>query len=126
MAKKILVALFVGAMVMTPLLVAQSAVTAPPTDTMSVEDFYDVIVLVRNWIYTFLLVIVVILLLYAAFLFITASGSEEKVTQARTMVKWAVVGIVLMMIAGAAVAIIESILDSAGGAAPGPRPINGR
>lgn len=66
---------------------------------------------------------------WAGILFLTAKGEPSKLSQAKTAVIWAVVGIVVALLAFSAVNIVQQIIPSApqgpGGAAPGSVPIGG-
>lgn len=54
-------------------------------------------------------VVLVVLIIYAGFLWMTASGNEEQVTKAKTIIKNAVIGMVILM---AAYAISNFVLTS--------------
>ena len=57
-------------------------------------------------------VLAVIMLLYAAFLFLTQSGSEDGVANARKYLIYALVGVAVALLAFNAVAIAKSFLSS--------------
>ncbi len=72
---------------------------------------------VLEWILGFVWVImgmlVVIMLLYAGFQFVTAAGDTDKIDKAKTMVKYSLVGIVVMVLAGGVITLVENIFREA-------------
>jgi len=68
---------------------------------------------ILNYVWTIMGIIVVMMLLYAGFTFVTAAGSDEKVEQAKKMIKWALVGIVVMLLSGGIMMLIENFLRGA-------------
>lgn len=53
---------------------------------------------------------VVIMFIYAGFLFVSSEGDPSKITKAKSAVVWAIVGIVVGILAYSAEGIIKSIL----------------
>ncbi len=53
---------------------------------------------------------IIIMLVYAGFLFVTAQGDPSKITSAKHAVIWAVVGIIVGILAYSAYGIIKSII----------------
>ncbi len=111
MWKKALIGALLCLMVGAPMAGVLGTPEPPPHDIVHIQHFYDAVVMIRNWLYVFILVIVVILFLYAAFLFITAAGNEEKITTARKCITWGVVGIIVMIMAGGIVMIVRTLLE---------------
>ncbi len=114
-AKKILVLLFLGLMLLPSGILA--TVTPPadpgggPDATISdVTEVWTLIIAVRNWLFAILGVVVVIMLGVAAFQFITASGNDEKIGNARKMVTYALIGVAVMLLAGGVIALVESFI----------------
>jgi len=66
---------------------------------------------VLNFIWIALGIIVVIMLLYAGFKFITASGDTDSIDKAKEMVKYSLIGVVVMVLAGGVVQLIENIVS---------------
>lgn len=58
-----------------------------------------------------LMVIVVIMLLYGGFKFVTASEDGNEIEKARIMMKFSLIGIMLMILAGGAVVLIMNIVS---------------
>ena len=119
-AKIILTLSFILTVLMIPVfLVFVTGAAAPPEHISTMDELYALIQEIRNWIYGLLALIVVIFLLIAAYYFITAAGSEEKVKSGREMVKYAIIGIVIMLLAAGVFGIIESVVDTGGSGGSG-------
>jgi len=59
----------------------------------------------------FLYILAVIVVIYAGFLILTAAGDEEKVKKAKNIIIFAIIGLVVIYLAGAIVTwLIESLL----------------
>jgi len=75
------------------------------------------IILLLEWLLSYMWIImgiiVVMMLLYAGFQFVTAAGDPEKIEKAKTMVKYSLIGIVVMVLAGGAVTLIDNIIGQA-------------
>ncbi len=76
----------------------------------SPQQVVDAIRTVMNWAWTIITIVVVIFLIYAGFLFVTAAGNDEQVSRAKTMIKYALIGIVVMILAGGIMGIMEGLL----------------
>lgn len=62
---------------------------------------------VTNWIFYIILVAVMIMILYAAFLFLTSSGSPEKAGKATKVITYAIIGMVIGLLARAIPAAVR-------------------
>ena len=92
---------------------AASPVTAPTVFT-TVGGFLGAICTIANILFTILIILAVVILLVAAFMFLTSGGSEEKTSSARGMLTYAVVGIVVALLAkGAVLAVGNIFVDAA-------------
>lgn len=107
MIKKIPAVLAVTSSLATPLVaLAQSA----PQDACGVIRLFQSF---AGYFATVVFILSVLTLLYAAFLFITGSGSEEGTTKAKTFLIYALIGIAVGLLAQNGVAIVKSITGSA-------------
>ena len=104
--KKILTFQILIGLILPLMILAQptTVVTAPQL------DFLATVVKVGNLLFTVLLVLAVIFLLYAGILFVTASGSPEQVEKARQIIMYALVGIVIAVLARAIVYFVQNYL----------------
>lgn len=67
---------------------------------------------VLSWAFGLLIVIAVLFVLYAAFLYLTAGGDEEKIKQAKNYIIYAVVALVVGAISQALIAIVNNFLQT--------------
>lgn len=67
---------------------------------------------IANWFFGILLVLAVISFLYSGFLFLTAGGSSEKISRARTFLIYAGIGTAIAFLARASVFIIGKLLGA--------------
>lgn len=78
---------------------------------ITAESFEAVATAIADFLINKLLApISVIIVLYAAFLYMTAGGSEEKVKKAHKALFWALVGIGVVLIGSGVVNIIKDVL----------------
>jgi len=104
--KKILAIQILIGLILPVMTLAQptTIVTAP------VLPFLSTVILVGNLLFTILLVLSVIFLLYAGILFVMASGSPEQVEKARHIIMYALIGIVVAVLARGIVYFIQGYL----------------
>ena len=65
---------------------------------------------VTDWIFILLMLIVVVLIITGAFMFATAGGNPEKTTTARNFILYAIIGLVIALIARAVPTIVRLIM----------------
>ena len=82
---------------------------AIPKDVKGVQSMLCTI---ADWVFTFALTVGIICVIYAAFLYMTAGGSSEKVGTANKTMIYAVVGIAIALIAGGVPSLVASFLDT--------------
>ncbi len=68
---------------------------------------------VLGYVWTILGILVVLMFLYAGFMFITAAGDDDRIKNAKKMVLWSLVGIVVMLMAGGVMLLLENFLRGA-------------
>jgi len=68
---------------------------------------------IAGWIFGIFLTVAVIFIIFAAFQFVTAGGSSEKVSEARQKLLWAAVGIGVALLSQAFVAVLKNFLTVA-------------
>lgn len=74
------------------------------------EDFVTLICTSTNLVFTILIALSVIILLFSAFLFLTSGGDEEKTGNARKYLTFAVVGVVVALLAKGIVLAVGNLL----------------
>ncbi|GEM_PF-2373126 len=79
-----------------------------------VTDFSSLVKIIAQWIFNLAIPIAVAMIVYAGILFLTAAGEPAKVTKAKDVLKWAVVGLAIILIGSGFVTLIQSILELGG------------
>lgn len=96
------------AMVVAP--IAASAVTLDSglsaTLDLGTADLEETVIKIIQWALGFLGLVAVILILYGGFVWMTAAGNEDKVSQAKKIISAAVVGLIIVLLAWAIVSFV--------------------
>ncbi len=85
----------------------------PPPIITHPDQLVGLLSSILGYVWTILGILVVLMFLYAGFMFITAAGNDDKISQARKMVMWSIVGIVVMLMAGGVMLLLENFLRGA-------------
>lgn len=72
--------------------------------------FQDLVERIARYLFQIGIPIAVIMILYAAFLYMTAGGSEEKVTKAHKALTYAVVGLAILFLAWGITSLVKELL----------------
>lgn len=111
--KKLFLTLLTGSFLFPTIVGAQYQ---PPEPTVTSPDQFIVLLeSVLGYMWAILGILVVIMLLFAGFKFITAQGDDEKVNDARKMVMWSLVGIVVMVLAAGIMQLIQNFIQAGAG-----------
>ena len=112
--KKILFVVLVGAFILSGLPLLEVAAQSVPdpiiTDMGGVEGLLSFLV---GWMWRLASIVVIMFLLYAGFLFVTAAGNDDQVNKAKGILKWAVIGIVVMILASSVMVVLENFIKQA-------------
>src|SRR5882724_5566755 len=109
---KKLIALSTSLVYLAPLLVM--AQDAPNTGINSVGDVKGLLCNIFGWVFTFFVIIAIFFVLYAGFKYLTAGGEEEKVHEANRTLIYAVVAIVVALLARSVPLIIANFVGGGG------------
>lgn len=82
-----------------------------PTPISSPGDFITLLGTVASWMFTIFLALAVLFLIYAAFLYLTAAGNESRVGNAKNVLIYSVVAIVIALLAGGIVPLIRGVIE---------------
>ena len=74
------------------------------------ESLVDVLENIYNWIVSFGIVAASIAMVWAGFLFLSAGGEEEKIEKAKRFFRWAVIGLIICILAKGIVLVIKNLL----------------
>jgi len=83
-----------------------------PAGPQTMDELVIIVGKIANAVFYLLLAVAVIMLLIAAFTWLTAAGNEEKLTTARKMLIWALVGIGVALLSKGLVTIITSVIKT--------------
>lgn len=112
--KKVLIISF-SALVLAQIFFAWQVFAATPTmeipNPLDAETFEDLVRGVARWFYRVMIPVASIVILYAAFLFLTSGGDEEKVKKAKRAITYAVVGVAIILIGAGFITLIRSLLE---------------
>ncbi len=79
-----------------------------------VTDFTSLIKIIAQWIFNLAIPIAVAMIVYAGILFLTAQGEPAKITKAKDVLKYAVIGLAIILIGSGFVTLIQSVLELGG------------
>jgi hypothetical protein len=79
---------------------------------VNTNTFEGLVQNIAKWFYMIMTPVAVIVILYAAFLFLTSAGDEEKVRRAKRALTYAVVGIAIILIGAGFITLVKSLLGA--------------
>lgn len=95
--------------------VVEAAVTtvgsAPDSNISSITDVVAVIDTIVNWFFAIIIGIAAIMIIYAGFLWMTSGGDEEKTGNARKTLIYALIGVVVAVVAKGLVTLIRTLVE---------------
>lgn len=96
---------------------AANTTTTPPTTitpakipTMSAQEVLQIVTRIVNWFFTFLMVVVVVMVIASGYIFVTGGGDPGKVTKARQILIYALIGFTVAMIARGIIALVSMVI----------------
>ena len=81
------------------------------TNVTTIEDLLDVLQTAANWLLAIVLVIATIMIIYAGLKWMTAGGDEEKLSEARRVLTWALGGAAAAFLAWGLIRLIRHLLE---------------
>ncbi|OIO47716.1 MAG: hypothetical protein AUJ32_02165 [Parcubacteria group bacterium CG1_02_40_82] len=90
---------------------AQSNPTMELPNPLTATTFEDLVSSIATWFELIMVPLATIMILYAAFLFMTSGGDEEKIKRAKRAITWAVVGVAIVLIGAGFITLIKSFLS---------------
>jgi len=95
-------------------LVVQGELNIGDQSIKSVSQFYLILLNIIKWVYTAFFVIAVLFILLAAYNFIRGGNNPEAVKMAKAQLKYAVIAIVIALLASGVSVIIEQFILNRG------------
>lgn len=102
--KKILFLLIATIMLTAPIMVIANEAGEVP-----IVDPIDALEIIIRWAFYVLMIVAVLFFIIAGFMFVTARGNDEQIKKARSMLTYAVIGLVVALLAAGAVEFIQRI-----------------
>ncbi len=109
--KKVVSFLATSAVLATPVLAGAQNPPVLPDSTQTVQNYgtlVDKFNIVGNWMFGILLLLAVIFIVYAAFLYLTSGGDEDKTKTAKNYIIYAVIAIAVAILARGIIAVVGS------------------
>lgn len=78
---------------------------------LEADNFIELIDVLAIWLFNLAIPVVVVMIVYAGVMFLTSRGEPAKVTKARQILLYAVVGFAIILIGKGFITLIESILN---------------
>ena len=89
-----------------------------PSGITTYGGIIQIISTIASWILGILLAAAVVLILIAAFSYITAGGDDAKVKKAKSMITFAIIAVVLGLLAKGIVSLIITLMGPSAGSTP--------
>ncbi|MEX2052844.1 MAG: hypothetical protein WD898_01295, partial [Candidatus Paceibacterota bacterium] len=96
--------------IMTGLL-SPSSGTFKISNPLGVDNFQDLINILAKWIFNLAIPIAIIMIIYAGILMLTSGDNPGRFQQGTKALKYAVIGLAVVLIGRGFVTLIKSILD---------------
>lgn len=84
----------------------------PGAVPQSIGGWVDVAMTVVKWFYTIIFIVAIFFILMAAFDFVTSKGDEKKIGDARKLLTFAIVGIIVALISFGIVRFVQNTVSS--------------
>ena len=108
--KQITATIGIGLVALLPFLAFAQIQTAP-TQPLTIERVLNILNTLINWLFTILLVVATFMIFYAAYLYLTAAGSEDKVKSANNTLIYAAVAIAVAFVAQGVRFLVEQLVQ---------------
>ncbi len=83
-----------------------------PTVYQNLDHYVTLLNTVIDWLFVILMIFAVIMLLWAAFLYLTAGDDEEKLKKAKSIIIYAVIAVVIAIVANGVPTLIRTFLGA--------------
>ncbi len=96
------------------LLVANFVSAVEIENPLEYDTFQEILGAVSLFLFQIGLALAPVMLIIAGFMFVTAAGSPERVTNAKKMALYTVIGLAVILLASGLIAVLKSIIGSQG------------
>lgn len=100
--------LIVSILLLSPFVIFAASVIENP---LTYGTFNELIEHILGFIFTLAIVLVPLIVVYAGFLFMTSEGDPIKVGNAKKLLTYAVVGLIIVLLSKAIISIIHGVLS---------------
>lgn len=101
----------IGVMLFSPLALAQEDFEIePPLEATTIPALIDEVI---NFIFLVGVAVAPVMILVGAFYFMTAAGNPERVSKAKRIIMWTLIGVVILYMADVLISVIRSALGVA-------------
>lgn len=107
--KKILFIIFISFFII-PLFTFATSSTGSITNPIDAETFGDLISMVVKWILNMAMVLAPLVIVYGGLTYMTAAGDTSKVNQAKQIILYAAIGLILALLAWSLIDILKGLV----------------
>jgi hypothetical protein len=107
--KKILLIVFV-CLLSVPLFIFAAESTATINNPIGAETFVQLVEMVVQWILNIAMVLAPLVIVYGGLIYMTAAGDTGKITQARNIILYAALGLLLALLAWSLVGVFKDLV----------------
>ena len=98
-------------LIVSPFLaLAQFGGSAPQAPIQDISDIEQIITRIVNWAIGLFFAVAVLFIFYAAYLYLTAAGEAEKLTQAKNQLIYAIIAIAIALVATSLTTVIKRFI----------------
>ena len=108
--KKIILTSILASLLVIPILAGAAAPLPTNVTNLPDKSIEAILDTVANWLFTILLTISAIIIVIAGIMFVSSGGDPEKVTGARNLILYAVIGIIVAAMAKGLMAIVKAMV----------------
>ena len=113
MKRNLAILTLIGLLLMPTILLAaviETPPVVPPVTTL--QNIVDIMDKVGKWIFAIVFALAIIFILVAAFQFLTAAGSPERIASARQMLVFALVAVAVAVVAWGLPTLVKTLLGT--------------
>ena len=99
---------------LAPQMVLAAGPMTIPMGSTDIEQFFLQFCIITNWVFAFVLVAAIIAIIFSGVGFLTSGGDTSKVTTARQYLMYALIGVVIVILAKAFIAVVGTLVGVPG------------